>query len=149
MITINKNKEKYMKNAFLLIFVIVFVALCSSGCNYKDSFKEYNVGEIVASNRDANIIKLNENYIVEKFYNGKDIIYEIDNSSYYDILSGAKICYEGKVRICYCSNDYLILCLFDNNKYVIIDCKNNGNTSYVDSISNYDLTDYIKVTISE
>lgn len=139
-----------MKNVLLLIFIIIVITLCSSYCNfYKDSFEEYSVGEVVASNRDANIIKLNENYIVEQFYNGKDIIYKIDNSSYEDILSDSKVCYEGKVKICYCSNDYLILCLFDNDKYVIIDCKNDGNASYVDSISNYDLSDYIKVIISE
>ena len=140
-----------MKKISLLIFLII-IALCITGCNYKDSFQEYDVGETVVSNRDGYTIKLNKNYVVDHIYSGKsgkDVIYQIDISSYPDILSDSKTCYEGKVRICYCSDDYLILCLFENNKYVIVDCKNNGKVSYVESISDYGLSDFIKVDIWE
>lgn len=147
MLITNKSGGIYEENKFTVFLIII--ALCITGCNYKDSFQEYSIGEIVGSNRDSYIIKLNKNYIVECFYNGRNIIYQIDVSLYPDIESGSKMCYEGKVRICYCSDDYLILCLFDNNKYVIVDCKNNGKVSYVESISDYDLSDFIKVDIWE
>ena len=134
-----------------LIFVgLVLLMLCSCG---KFVFSNHISGDIIDNSLDGNIYKLNSKFIMFDDSGGlKDNIVRInlsEESSYEnasDFYNDGTSYYNAVIDKVYCSEDFIVITLKDDNKVVVIDCNEENKKK---AIQEYNSLDEVELDLND
>lgn len=142
------NKINVKVIVTLTFFCFLLMSSSCKGLISNNNFASLNIGDRFEENRDGYFIKLNELFFANITYKNKNVeIYKLINTDTSDYFGNSQLIYSENISECYCSESNIILYSLTNNRYVMIDCVDIGNTQSVAEIDikNIDLSKFTRV----
>ncbi len=133
-----------MKTKIRFVILIIFILLTVCGCG-KFIFSDYNPGDMIESCLDGNFYKLNSKFVM--FDDGgflKDNIVRINSSEENsdktagDYYNDGTSYYSAVIDKVYCSEDFIVATLTNDNKVIVIDCNEKNKKSAIHKYSSLD-----------
>ncbi len=141
------------KIMFVIMVSLILLTVCSCG---KFIFSDCKSGDRIVNSIDGNVYKLNSKFVM---YDDagflKDDIIRIDENKFKDAgdFDEGTVYYTEVLDKVYCSEDFIVALLKDDNKAVVIDCNEKNKKRAIHKYSSLDkvelnLKDYTLIKCS-
>ena len=141
------------KIMFVIMVSLILLTVCSCG---KFIFSDCKSGDRIVNSKDGNVYKLNSKFVM---YDDagflKDDIIRIDENKFKDAgdFDEGTVYYTEVLDKVYCSEDFIVALLKDDNKAVVIDCNEKNKKRAIHKYSSLDkvelnLKDYTLIKCS-